>query len=76
MLAKAKIQQEALNLPAQERIELVVELWDSLAPGEIPIPEWQRDLIHDRLAALEEIPPEERSATWKAVRPRIFADKA
>ena len=29
---------EALNLSAQERIELVVELWDSLAPGEIPAP--------------------------------------
>ena len=76
MLAKARSQKEALSLPAQERIELVVEPWDSLAPGEIPIPEWQRDLIRDRLAALDEILPEERSATWKAVRPRIFADKA
>ncbi len=55
MLAKSAIQKEALNLPAQERIELVVELWDSLAPGEIPIPDWQRDLIRDRLTALEEI---------------------
>ncbi len=76
MLAKAQIQKEALNLPAQERIELVVELWDSLAPGEIPLPEWQRDLIQDRLAALDEISPDERSAPWEAVRPRIFADKA
>ncbi len=55
MLAKSAIQKEALNLPAQERIELVVELWDSLAPGEIPIPDWQRGLIRDRLTALEEI---------------------
>ena len=55
MLAKSAIQKEALNLPAQERIELVVELWDSLAPGEIPIPDWQWDLIRDRLTALEEI---------------------
>ena len=36
MLAKSEIQKEALDLPAQERIELVVELWDSLAPGQIP----------------------------------------
>ena len=28
MLAKSEIQREALNLPAQERVELVVELWD------------------------------------------------
>ena len=57
MLAKSEIQREALNLPAQERIELVVELWDSLAPGEIPLPDWQRDLIRDRLPALEDVLP-------------------
>ena len=74
MLAKSEIQREALNLPAQERIELVVELWDSLAPGEIPIPDWQRDLIRDRLTALEEIRPEKRSASWDTVRKRLFKD--
>ncbi len=74
MLAKTRIQKEALNLPARERIELVVELWDSLTPGEIPVPGWQRDLIHERLAALDELAPEERSAAWPAIRQRIFAD--
>ena len=75
MLAKSEIQREALDLPAQERIELVVELWDSLAPGQIPVPDWQRDLIRDRLAALEDLLPEERSVPWEAVRKRIFSDK-
>lgn len=75
MLAKSEIQREALNLPAQERIELVVELWNSLAPGEIPIPDWQRDLIRDRLTALEDVLPEERSVPWDAVRKRIFSNK-
>ena len=70
MLAKSEIQRKALNLSAQERIELVVELWDSLAPGEIPVPDWQRDLIRDRLAALEDLLPEERSVPWEAVRKR------
>ena len=75
MLAKSEIQREALNLPAQERIELVVELWDSLVPGEIPVPDWQRDLIRDRLGALEDILPEERSVPWKEVRKRVFSEK-
>lgn len=75
MLAKSAIHKEALNLPAQERIELVVELWDSLAPGQIPIPDWQRDLIRDRLTALEDILPEQRSVPWEAVRKRVFSDK-
>ena len=75
MLAKSEIEREALSLPAQERIELVVELWDSLAPGEVPIPDWQRDLIRDRLAVLKDVLPEERSVPWEAVRRRIFTDK-
>ena len=75
MLAKSEIQQEALNLPAHERIELVVELWDSLAPGEIPVPDWQRDLIRDRLAALDDLLPEDRSLPWEAVRKRVFPDR-
>ena len=75
MLAKSKIQREALSLPAQERIQLVVDLWDSLAPGEIPVPDWQRELVRDRLAALENVLPEDRSVPWEALRPRIFSDK-
>ena len=74
MLARSEIQREALNLPAQERIQLVVELWDSLAPGEIPVPDWQRDLIRDRLTELENVLPEERSVHWDALRKRIFSD--
>lgn len=46
-----------------------------LAPGEISLPDWQRDLIRGRLAALEEIPSEDRSVPWEAVRKRLSADK-
>ena len=59
MLFKSEIQREALNLPARERIELVVELWNSPEPGEIPVPDWPRDLIRDRLAS------------WRTSHPRI-----
>ena len=75
MPAKSEIRKEALNLPVRERIELAVRLWDSPAPEDIPVPDWQRDLICDRLAALEDIPPEERSAPWEAVRKRLFSDR-
>ena len=75
MPGKSEIQKEALHLPPQERIELVVELWDSLAPAEIPAPEWQLDLIRDRLAELENVQPGKRSVPWEAVRNRVFSDK-
>ena len=73
VLAKTEIRREALNLPAEDRIELVVEIWDSLTPEDIPVPKWQLDLVRDRLADLEDTPPEERSEPWEAVRQRIFA---
>ena len=76
MLAESEIQREALNRPAQKRIELAVLLWNSLAPGEIPVPNWQRDLFRDRLAALEDVLPEERSAPWEAVCKRVFSDRS
>ncbi len=76
MLAKSEIRKEALNLPAHERIELVVGLWDSLAPTEVPIPDWQRDLIRERLAALDDLRPDERSTPREAARKRIFSDQA
>ena len=71
----SEIQREALRLPTQERIGLVVEIWDSLAPGEVPVPDWQRYLIRDRLVELENVLPEERSVPWDALRKRIFSDK-
>ena len=76
MLAKSEIRKEALNLPAHERIELVVGLWDSLAPTEVPIPDWQRDLIRERLAALDDLQPDERSTPREAARKRILSDQA
>ena len=74
MSAKSEIQREGLNPPAQH-IKLMVELWDSLAPGEIAVPGWQRDLIRDRLSELGNVLPEERSVPWDAARKRIFSDK-
>lgn len=74
MLARAEIHKEALGLTAEERIELVSALWDSLEPKEVPVADWQRDLIRDRIAALDGMPPEERSVPWDAARKRIFSD--
>ena len=36
MLTKSEIQRQAFDPAAEEHIELVVELWNNLVPGEIP----------------------------------------
>ena len=72
MLTKAQVQRRALELPPEERIDLVVEIWDSLGASDIPVPDWQRDLIRERLAELEEAVPGDRSTPWGEVRERVF----
>ena len=76
MLTKAQVQREALELPPEERIDLVVEIWDSLTAKDIPVPEWQRDLIRERLTELEGADPEDRATPWNKVLERVFPRKA
>ena len=75
MLTKTEVKRQALELPPEERVELVVEIWNSLQPEDVPVPIWQRDLIRERLEALEGMDPEERSSPLEEVRERVFPGK-
>ena len=72
MMTKAQVRQQALELPPEDRIDLAVEIWDSLSAKDIPVPDWQRDLIRERLAELEGVDSEDRSTPWSEVRERVF----
>ena len=72
MLTKTEVKRQALELPPEERVDLAVEIWNSLQPEDLPVPGWQRDLIRERLAALEGMDPQERSTPWVEVRDRVF----
>ena len=76
MSSKAQIQRQALDLPPEDRLELAVEMWDSLEAKDIPVPDWQTELIQERLAALEGADLEDRSKPWSEVRERVFPRKA
>jgi putative addiction module component (TIGR02574 family) len=43
------------QLPVSERLELVQQLWDSIAESreQLPIQEWHRELVRSRLADFE-----------------------
>ena len=75
MLTKAEVKRQALELPPEERVDLVVEIWNSLQPEDLPVPDWQRDLVRERLEVLEGVGPEERSKPWEEVRHRVFPGK-
>jgi putative addiction module component (TIGR02574 family) len=55
------------DLPVEEKIDYVQALWDRIAANtdEVPLHEWQRQILEDRLAAHRATPQEAR--TWQEV---------
>ena len=51
------------ELSIEEQLDYVQRLWDRIAahPDTIPIPDWNRQVLADRLAAYKENPTEGRS---------------
>jgi putative addiction module component (TIGR02574 family) len=60
---------EILRLPADQRLKLVEDIWDSLAasPSEVPVPQWHRDELDRRLADSSE----QATITWDDVQSRL-----
>ena len=60
--------EQILLLPPEQRLQLIEDIWASLAKSEasVPVPGWHRDELDRRLADLSERP----SLSWEAVRQR------
>ena len=69
------LREELFSLSAAERMELVEELWDSIASereGEwFPLTDAQRQELDRRVKELDEHP--ERARPWEEVRKRLWA---
>jgi putative addiction module component (TIGR02574 family) len=64
--------QELLKLSPAERIELAQELWDSIAPNEMPpLTDAQKQEIDRRIAEHERDPS--RASSWDEVQARLQA---
>ena len=70
MTRKAALQ-AAMELPPEERLELVHEIWDSLAPSvaELPLSDELRDELERRLAEYERNPSD--VIPWEQVRAEL-----
>lgn len=57
-MTSTELKEQALRLPVEDRLELAYALWDSVGPDpeELPLHDWQRRLLDDRLAAAERDP--------------------
>ena len=56
------------ELSAEEKLDYVQSLWDRIAasPEEVPVPEWHKQIINERLAAYRANP--DAGKTWEQVR--------
>ena len=65
---------EILRLPAAERLALSAAIWDSLAekPDAVPVPDWQLELLAERLE--EDESDTGPALSWTELRRRIEQD--
>ena len=68
-MTKSEVKDTALQLPPEERLELVEVLWESLDQESIPVHTWQKRILDERIAADDAAPNE--GSSWPEVRERI-----
>jgi putative addiction module component (TIGR02574 family) len=58
-------------LSVEERLELIERIWDTLTetPDQIPLPDWHRELLDERLREFEKAP--DAGSPWEDVNRRI-----
>lgn len=63
---------EIAEMPIQQRIQLVEDIWDSIAemPESVEIPQWHKKELEKRLDAYHANPSE--GSPWKDVKKRIL----
>lgn len=67
-MTRAELQKKALDLPTPEKLELVEDLMESLQGEAIPVPDWQRRELRDRLKKYGS----EQGQPWEEVRAEIW----
>jgi putative addiction module component (TIGR02574 family) len=68
-MTSSALLEEILRLPADQRLKLVEDIWDSIAasPDSVPVQDWHRIELDKRLAD----PSERATQSWDEVRDRL-----
>lgn len=72
-MTRTEVQRQALQLPERERLLLAEELWASIDDPnayaeDLPLPQWQKDLLDERLEVTENDP----GKPWEQVKNEIW----
>ena len=59
------------DLSVDQKIDYVQSLWERIAadPSKVPVPDWHREVVAERLEAYRELP--EEGSSWDQVRENI-----
>jgi putative addiction module component (TIGR02574 family) len=64
------------ELATDEKVRYVESLWDRIAttPDQVPVPDWHRQLVRDRLAEHRQDP--ETGCSWRELREELLQELA
>jgi putative addiction module component (TIGR02574 family) len=67
------LREQILQLPPNERLQLLEDIWDSLAvtPEDVPVPDWHREELDRRL----DQPAPGPGLTWDETRKKLHDRK-
>lgn len=72
-----KAVKDLLKLPVEERLAVAQLLWESIEPEDearfLPIPEWQREILNDRLKDMETNPNDQQD--WEEVKAELWPNR-
>lgn len=68
-MSRSALLSEILDLPPEDRLQLVERIWDSLAASaeRVPVPDWHQAELDDRLGD----PDEQATVSWEEVQTRL-----
>lgn len=68
-MTKVELKQHVMELPEEDRLEVADAIWASLSnPDALPLPEWQKNLLDERLSSLET----EEGRDWEDIKAEIW----
>jgi len=71
-MTKAEIQRQVLNLPEEARLEVAEAIWASMGDQHVlPLPQWQRELLDERLAHSES----EEGRDWEDLKAEVWPSR-
>lgn len=69
-MSRTLSKEEIFELSTEERLHLIESLWDSLPPHDVPVPDWHKEVLEERLEDHRRNPDD--SVSWEELKAELF----